>query len=68
MVNKSDTSENEKNLNKKINPEHENWSLTLGLIIILENIAKMKESGRVLPWGFFKNTLYQIYFEYYNHL
>ena len=68
VMNKPITDENERNINKKITPDYENWNLTLGLIVILENVSKMKEVGRVLPWVFFKNTIYHVYQEYYNHL
>ena len=43
LVNKKDLGENEDYLNRKIASDSENWSLTLGLLVVLENIAKMKE-------------------------
>ncbi len=64
MISKSDLTESEKTLNKKLQGDSENWNLTLGLIVILENVAKMKEWGRVLPWSSFKNAIYQVYSEY----
>ncbi len=39
----------------------ENWNLTVSLIVILENVSKSQESGRVLPWPHFKNMIYDFY-------
>lgn len=41
----------------------ENWNLPISFIVFLENVTKQSESGRVLPWSYFKKIIFEIYNE-----
>lgn len=46
---------------EKIEFRSENWGLPPILMTFLSNTLKNKESGRVLPWLFFKKIIFEIY-------
>lgn len=52
----------EKELEDKIPlAQGENWNLPISIIVFLENITKSTESGRVVPWLYFKKIVNDIY-------
>lgn len=47
----------------KVSGNTENWNLPVSIIVFLENITKNNESGRVLPWLYFKKIIHNIYLD-----
>ena len=41
----------------------DNWNLSITLIVFLENVTRQNESGRVLPWAYFKKLIFEVYKE-----
>lgn len=41
----------------------DNWNLPVTMVVLLENVARSNETGRVIPWVHFRKMIFDIYMD-----